>query len=129
MSRLDTIIGTRGEYRVVPPIVCNDGFQISVQASNGHHCHDATGTNDHYWNRAKGVPPYRSVECGYPSERPEPWHCTAWHEGFDRHEDHPTCDGWEAYSDDPDSETGGIFAYVPVQMVRDLIALHGGERP
>ena len=128
MSRLDTIIGTRGnDYRIVPPIKCKDGFSISVQASNGHHCHDATGTNDHYWNRTKPIPPYKSVECGYPSEPPEPWHCTAWHEGYDRHEDHQVCDGWEAYSDDPDSGTGGIFAYVPVELVRALIESHGGE--
>ena len=125
MTRLDEIINTYDEYRVAPPIVCADGFTISVQASSGHYCEDANGSNAHYGSGTAPALPFTSVEVGYPSERPEPWHCTAWHEGWDRHEDHPVCDGWEVRADD--GEESSIYSYVPVQVVRDLIERHGGE--
>lgn len=125
MTSLDQIVNTYEEYRVAPRIVCKDGFSLSVQASNGHHCEDANGSVEHYWRGTTPALPFSSVEVGYPSERPEPWHCTAWHDGWDRHEDHPVCDGWEKRSEDEDG--GGVYSYVPVQVVRDLIERHGGE--
>jgi hypothetical protein len=50
--------------------------------------------------------PYTAVECGYPSTVPEPWL------------------EWFEYRD---GGCWGTFAYVPVEMVRELIASHGGE--
>ena len=51
----------RDGFRVLNPIVCADGFSISVQASSRHYCQPReTGA---YW--------YHLVECGYPSQAPE----------------------------------------------------------
>lgn len=107
--------------RVADKIVCADGFNVSVQASWGHYAHDAEGKRPD--DDGNTVYPFRSFEVGYPSERPEPWHCTAWDAGFDRHEDHPVCDGWETYGDGDDA----IFAFVPYGVVRALLDSHGGE--
>lgn len=43
------------------PIVCNDGFEISVQASAGHYCTP----------KLDGANWYSSVEVGFPSENVE----------------------------------------------------------
>ena len=48
-------------YRVVPKIVCADGFNISVQG----------GTHSHYCSPRETCNFYQEVECGYPSEREE----------------------------------------------------------
>lgn len=45
----------------VKPIVCKDGFTISVQASHGHYCSPQIDNAEFY----------TSVECGYPSDVPE----------------------------------------------------------
>lgn len=50
---------------------------------------------------------YLAVEVGYPSQRPEPW------------------DEWRDYSENEDGTS--VYGYVPVEMVRKLIASHGGE--
>ena len=107
---------------VVDQIKCADGFTVSVQASWGHYCHDANGKRPEF-DASPIAYPFRSFEVGYPSERPEPWQCTAWREGFDSHEDHPTCDVWAAYG----GGDGGIYAFVPYAMVRALLDSHGGE--
>src|SRR5690606_2814 len=99
--------GVRGDNQ----IVCRDGFTMSVIAGAGTYC---TPRPD--WAAAAGeVPadypgPYTHVEVGYPSARPEPW------------------DKWEQYAEDPEKPpTGNVYAYVPVEMVRALVAAHGGE--
>ena len=46
------------QYRVMPRIVCADGFQMSVQASQTHYCNP----------RENACDTYGSVEVGYPSE-------------------------------------------------------------
>lgn len=51
----------RDGFRVLSPIVCADGFTISVQASKSHYCSPReTGANE-----------YHLVECGYPSQVPD----------------------------------------------------------
>lgn len=108
-------------------IDCADGFRLSVIAGGGAYCTPRPGTLP-YDDVDEDYPgPYSAVEVGYPSEKPEPWHCTAWADGFDAHKDHPVCDGWETYSEMGTYEDSSVYARVPVQMVRDLIALHGGE--
>lgn len=47
--------------RVVPRLVCKDGFSMSVQASSYHYC---SPREDNAFN-------YMSVEVGYPTERVE----------------------------------------------------------
>lgn len=93
------------------PIVCRDGFLISVQASRYHYCLDSTGQRPSpIQNRGhQPVLPYIAVECGFPSERPEPW------------------SSWREFADDPDDPTGTVYAYVPVDVVAALIELHGGQ--
>ena len=51
----------RGSFRVLNPVVCADGFSISVQASSRHYCQP----------RETGAYGYHLVECGYPSQAPE----------------------------------------------------------
>lgn len=51
----------RESWQAVPPIVCMDGFKISVQASHRTYCTP----------RADMAYPYHHVECGFPSERVE----------------------------------------------------------
>ena len=52
----ETFIVKQNRYVFRPRIICNDGFTISVQASEGHYCHPRRTQN---W--------YNSVELGYPS--------------------------------------------------------------
>jgi hypothetical protein len=110
-------------------IKCADGFELSVIAGEGTYC---TPRPSAWANLAEVGPdysgPYSQVEVGYPSTRPEPWHCGEWAHGYDRHEDHRVCDGWETYAEDAERPTSTVYAYVPVEMVRALIDSHGGER-
>lgn len=46
-----------GGFVLAPPIVCADGFEISVQASAGHYCAPRNSQG-----------PWTEVECGFPSE-------------------------------------------------------------
>jgi hypothetical protein len=97
-------------------IVCKDGFTVSVIAGDGTYC---CPRPDSYY-RVGGlnlgdVPgdypgPYTAVEAGFPSVRPEPW------------------GKWSEYCDDGDKPTDTVYAYVPVELVRELVAAHGGER-
>ena len=113
MSALDRIIDTDNDG-VVPPIVCADGFKLSVQASWGHYAIDSAGkrpelkiTRPHTFT-SDAVLPWASVEVGYPSARPEPWA------------------DWEQYCDSPSDPTSTVYGYVPVDLVRALIDAHGG---
>lgn len=78
-------------------ITCADGFTARVIAGEGAFC----------------VPPERGpfthVEVYFPSLRPEPWEL------------------WAEYAEDPDRPTGTFYGPVPVALVRELIAAHGGE--
>ena len=51
--------------------------------------------------------PYSHVEVGFPSVRPP--------------------NSWMEYCGDWDNPTGTVYAYVPVELVREFIDLHGGE--
>jgi len=54
---LQITFDSKKEYLFRNPIFCNDGFNISVQASNGHYCSPRINTDK-----------YLSVELGFPSE-------------------------------------------------------------
>ena len=77
------------------PVVCADGFKMSVQAHAGAYC----------LPKMTDAPVYREVEVGFPNRR-------------------------EAllieYAEDPDTPTETVYAYVPVQVVTNVIAKHGG---
>lgn len=86
-------------------IVCRDGFTLSVVTGALVYCTPRIDTG-----------PYTHVEVGFPSVRPEPW------------EDTDGPDGWRRYAEDPgDFPTDTVYGYVPVEMVRALLRLHGGE--
>ena len=110
MNRLDSIVNGPADQGVQPKITCADGFTLSVQASYGHYCSPRPPFTKSAHTAWRG--PYTAVEVGYPSEQPEPW--SDWLQLS------------EQFSGNPTHET--VYGFVPVQMVRDLIALHGGER-
>lgn len=127
-STLDGIIarGNRGHHHIDnSKIVCEDGFSVSVIAGGGTYCSPRVSfcacahLPDDDWDdrirlrneQSHLYPgPYSAVEVGFPSERPEPW------------------EDWQPYCDEPDRPTETIYSYVPVQLVRALIATHGGEK-
>ena len=80
-----------------PRAVCADGFSVSIQGN----------TNSHYCSPrdvSYGGVPYE-VELGYPS----------------------TSDPLIAnYAEDKDRPTGTVYGYVPIDIVEELIAKHGG---
>lgn len=96
---LDQIINTGSAVRGHPvqSIVCKDGFSISVQAHARGYCLPRDN-----------IGPYVAVECGFPSGPVTP-EMMAFIER-----------GWT-------EPTESVFAYVPVAIVRELIAMHGGE--
>ncbi len=79
-------------------IVCEDGTTLSVQASQFHCCIPKED--------ARPTISYSHVEVGYPSSTPP--------------------DSWAEHIQN-ETESPDIYAYMPVQMVRDYVKEHGGE--
>lgn len=101
---------------------CADGFRLSVIAGRGAYCKPRPAFDPRQRLpdalRMYDVPsdfpgPYTHVEVGYPSTRPEPWSPV----GVDR---------WLDYVESPEDPTGTVYAQVPVDLVRSLVAAHGG---
>jgi len=84
--------------RLNEKIVCADGFIMSVQANEGAYCTP----------RCDAADQYTEVEIGFPSAREE-----------------LIIDWMEVYGDDPDP-TDSVYPYVPVSVVTNVIAKHGG---
>jgi len=90
---------------VTHPIRCADGFTVSVQASPNHYANDSHASGEAaYWRGVAAVPtyPFTTFEVGYPSSDPEPAYV------------------WAEY------DCGGVWAWVPRQIVADLLDAHGG---
>lgn len=116
-------LGPEHYYQEVRPrIVCNDGYSVSVQASEYMYCEPRYTQwqnedgwqviNGDYWS-SSGTPrnfetdhfiPYESVELGYPSEADESIY---------------------KYAED-DNYTSTVYGCVPVKIVEQLIEKHGG---
>ena len=80
-------------------IRCADGFSVSVISGAFAYC------------APRGdIGPYREVEMGFPTERPEPWDSY-----------------WAERAESPGNPTETVYGYVPVEAVQALIDLHGGE--
>lgn len=124
-------------------VECTDGFSVSIIAGGGAYSTPRSAIPGAHGEVRPGYTslgevasdypgPFTTVELGYPTSRPEPWQCTEWSEGHDRHEDHTTCDGFARYFDgsmrDESDGTDSVYGFVPVDMVRALIASHGGEK-
>lgn len=87
----------RNDYLArVPRIVCGDGFGMSVQTGYGNYCQP----RDNFG-------PWHSCEIGFPSQRVEALM--------------PYIDGGE--DTDP---TDTVYGYVPLTVVAQVIADHGG---
>lgn len=78
-----------------PRVVCEDGFSMSVQVSDGHYCTP----------RVDDADVYSEVEIGYPSE------------------EEIAIMPWAEISRTP---TQTVYGYVPVSVVDEVIAKHGG---
>lgn len=90
-------------------LFCADGFRFSVIAGDGAYCTPRPSAYSILGEAPADYPgPYTAVEVGFPSQRPEPW--TQWAE-------------WAESTEDP---TDTVYAYVPVDALRELVALHGG---
>ena len=77
-------------------IICKDGFNVSVQASKTHYCSPRDNNG-----------PYDAVELGFPSRT--------------------MGKAFNEYKDDSRSrQTDTVFAYVPVYLIEELLAKHGG---
>ena len=81
------------------PVVCNDGFSISIQASQHHYCEPRIDNADRY----------TSVECGFPSDT--------------------DCAILFEYAEDNANLTDTVYAYVPVEKVDELINYHNRQSP
>ena len=107
--QLDKVLKARvvNEVRVrFPRIECVDGFSLSVQTGNGMYCEP----RPEFPEDGELIGPFVSAEIGFPNARPEPW------------------DVWEEYCEQPDSPTRTVYGYVPAEIIRALIELHGGEK-
>ena len=109
MTTLDDVINGTGQVIALAPgytlkgkapiITCKDGTTLSVQASCTHYCEP----DDDYG-------PYSEVEVGRLSTPPP--------------------ESWAPYAEGGESvEKAKVFAFVPIELVREFIALHGGETP
>ena len=77
-------------------VICKDNFTMSVQASEYHHCAP----------KVDGIDiSYSHVEVGFPSDKE---------------------DLLMDYIEDGDDPTGTVYAYVPAQIILDVIQKHGG---
>jgi hypothetical protein len=88
-------------------LTCPDGFRVSVLAEASAYCTPRPHPVEHGFSRDRtwsGT--FTHVEVGFPTMRPEPW------------------DEWAQYCDAPDCPTETVYGYVPVDMVRALIASH-----
>lgn len=133
MSKLEDIIarGNRGGHveNTDSTITCADGFTVSIIAGGGTYCRprpslcsfrvtgssymcDSTPWPGMFEKGCDYTGPFTHVEVGFPSEKPEPW--DQWSERFE---------DWG----DSDPLTS-VYSYVSVDLVRELVAAHGGER-
>lgn len=83
-------------------IECVDGFNMSVQANTGAYC------DPRITIRSKRACYYHEFEIGFPSA-----------------EESLIME----YAESPEDPTGTVYAYVPKDIVNQVIAKHGGIKP
>jgi hypothetical protein len=91
-------MGTAYGPWLMPPLVCRDGFSVSVQASASHYCQPRDDEG-----------PYTHVEMGFPSAPSDL--LTEYAEDAEDAEDDPTCT---------------VYVCVPLSVVEALLESHGG---
>lgn len=95
-------------FLVRPPVICNDGFTMSIQASSGHYCIP---------RKLLSTGLYKRVEVMYFVSEVPNYQCM---------EDYKLLqeDGsWEGPTLD---KSGEVFGYVSIEVVEKIIDLHGG---
>lgn len=93
----------------VKRIECVDGFSMSVQAGEGMYCSPRRDGADSYWE----------VEVGYPSEKPKFF--AEYAEGSTQWDEDA-----ENYGETTYNYTDTVYGYVPIELVEQEIAAHGG---
>lgn len=91
-------IATDGFY-IAHPVVCKDGFAMSVQHSAYHYCAPKVS-----FAERRGLD-FDSYEVGFPSE---------------------TEDILLFFAEDSGNPTETVYAYVPAQIVEQVAEMHGG---
>jgi hypothetical protein len=79
---------------VFEPVECKDGFKVSIQASHSHYCTPRKDDAEYYTH----------VELGFPNMIPP--------------------DYILEYAEDEEYPTDTVYAYVPVELVNQMIDLH-----
>lgn len=96
----------KGRWVFNPDTICADGYKVSIQAGHG----SPNGVSPAYCRpRLAGDGPFTHVELGFPSQHDDL--IEEYREGAE----------WD---DDP--QTDSVFPWVPVEVVAELIAKHGG---
>ena len=85
-------------FAIAPPIICKDGFQMSVQASGSHYCEPRELLAD-------GA--YTKWEVGFPSAEEETL---------------------MPYCSEPEEPLETVYGWVPTEVIDALIEKHGGLR-
>lgn len=86
-------------------VVCADDYKVSVQASSMHYAKDSDPSGEAaYWRGLDPnvIYPFVTFEIGNPTSDPEP------------------SEVWDVY------DASGVWAWVPRQIVADLLDAHGG---
>lgn len=81
-----------------PKVTCADGFSVSIQAGPSHYCCPRNGYG-----------PWCAFELGFPSRRDDALM--------------PYIDG-----DEDTDPTATVYGYVPIHIVEDMLARHGGVK-
>jgi hypothetical protein len=111
VSKLDYILNT--SVQTFDEMLANEILEGKREKVAKHIiCADGTtisvqASSTHYCTPREDQTPWSAVECGYPSVIPP--------------------DTWMEYAEEWDSPTGTVYGYVPVELVREFIADHGGE--
>ncbi len=83
-------------FWVAPRITCRDGFSLSVQVHAGAYCSPRDGFG----------PDWHEAEIGFPSDRPT--------------------EAVMAYAETPEEPSDTVYGYVPMNLIEELVQLHGG---
>ncbi len=89
---------TGQDQTVIPPIECEDGFAVSVQASHFHYCSPRSDCG-----------PWYTVECGFPTH-PMP----------------ELAEYCEESGEDALTATGTVWGRVPIEAIAAVLDSHGG---
>lgn len=97
-----------GSFLIRPPVICNDGFSISIQASSTHYCTP---------RKLLSTGLYESVEIMYFVSEVSNYQCM---------EDYRLLLENGSWEGPTLGDLGEVFGYVPIEVAQKIINLHGG---